>query len=76
MNSNYVKVQIVAVLIGILRILIVISILCILVSVAIAIFSGFDGWKKDLLIYGFAGTLFFYLLSLLLKYIHDKMDKF
>jgi hypothetical protein len=76
MNSNYVKIQIVAISIGIARILTAISILSILISVAIAIFSGFDGWKKDLLIYGIAGTLFFYLLSLLLKFIHDKMDKF
>jgi hypothetical protein len=76
MNSNYVKIQTVAISIGIARILIAISIICILISGALAIFSGFDGWKKDFLIYGIAGTLFFYLLSLLLKFIHDKMDKF
>lgn len=76
MNSKYVILQTVNILIAIARILITISIISILTSGVVAIFSGFDGWKKDLFIYGIAGTLFFYLLSRLLKFIHDKMDNF
>jgi len=76
MNSNYIKIQTVAILIAISKILITISILCILISGALAIFSSFDGWKKDLFICSITGTVLFYLLFRLLKFAHDKMDKF
>ena len=75
MNSNYAKAQTVAILIAITRILITISIVCILISGAFAIFSGFEGWKKELFFYSIACTVVFYLLVRLLKYFHDKMVK-
>lgn len=59
----------IALIMGIANLLVAISVVGVIVSIGKILFSGFQYWQKDLLVYSSSGVVIFFLISRVIKQI-------